>query len=85
MEKMSMTLRDLKPGQKGCIAKVAGAGAVRRRIRDMGVTSGSLIEVVRIAPMGDPIDVKVRGYHLSLRKEEAAGITITDASGTEDE
>lgn len=73
---MSATLEELKPGEKGQIVKVAGKGAIKRRIRDMGVTSGSLVEVVRIAPLGDPIDVKVKGYHLSLRKEEAADITV---------
>jgi DtxR family transcriptional regulator, Mn-dependent transcriptional regulator len=73
---MRMPLSELKPGQKGLIEKVAGDGAVKRRIRDMGVTTGSLVEVVRVAPMGDPIDVKVRGYHLSLRKEEAADILV---------
>ncbi len=75
---MSIPLSELKPGRKGRITKMAGAGAVKRRIRDMGVTSGSLVEVVRVAPMGDPIDVKVMGYHLTLRKEEAADIQITE-------
>lgn len=73
---MGMTLSQLKPGEKGRIEKLNGQGAVKRRIRDMGVTPGSLIEVVRVAPLGDPIDVKVRGYHLSLRKEDAADIVI---------
>jgi DtxR family Mn-dependent transcriptional regulator len=73
---MSMTLKELKPGEKGQIEKVTGDGAVKRRIRDMGVTTGSLVEVVRVAPLGDPIDVKVKGYHLSLRKEEAADISV---------
>ncbi len=73
---MSMTLRELKPGEKGQIEKVAGGGAVKRRIAEMGVTKGSLVEVIRVAPLGDPIDVKIKGYHLSLRKEEAAGIAV---------
>jgi DtxR family transcriptional regulator, Mn-dependent transcriptional regulator len=75
-KRVSMTLKDLKPGEKGQIEKLSGTGAVRRRIADMGVTKGSLVEVVRVAPMGDPIDVKVKGYHLSLRKEEAADIAV---------
>ena len=75
-ETMSMTLSELKPGEKGQIEKVAGAGAVKRRIADMGVTKGSLVEVVRVAPMGDPMDVKIRGYHLSLRKDEATDIAV---------
>jgi Fe2+ transport system protein FeoA len=73
---MSTTLSELKPGEKGQIVKVGGASAIRRRIADMGVTTGSLVEVIRVAPMGDPIDVKIKGYHLSLRKEEAADIAI---------
>jgi Fe2+ transport system protein FeoA len=75
---MSIPLSELKPGQKGQIEKVAGDGAVKRRIRDMGVTTGSLVEVVRVAPMGDPIDVKIKGYHLSLRKQEAADIQVKE-------
>lgn len=73
---MSMTLKELKPGEKGRIEKVSGEGPVKRRIRDMGMTPGSLVEVVRVAPMGDPMDVKIRGYHLSLRKEEASRILV---------
>ena len=75
-ETMITTLSELKPGEKGQIEKVTGAGAVKRRIADMGVTKGSLVEVVRVAPMGDPIDVKIKGYHLSLRKDEAADIAV---------
>lgn len=71
-----MTLNELKPGEKGQVEKLVGEGAVRRRIADMGVTRGSLVEVIRVAPMGDPIDLKIKGYHLSLRKCEAAGITV---------
>ena len=73
---MSTTLSELKPGEKGQIEKVSGAGAVKRRIADMGVTKGSLVEVVRVAPMGDPMEVRIKGYHLSLRKEEAADIAV---------
>jgi DtxR family transcriptional regulator, Mn-dependent transcriptional regulator len=74
--RVSMTLKDLKPGEKGQIEKLSGSGAVRRRIADMGVTKGTLVEVVRVAPLGDPIDVRIKGYHLSLRKEEAANIAV---------
>ncbi len=73
---MNTTLRDVKPGQKARIVKVGGLGAVNRRIVEMGFTPGTMIEVERVAPLGDPIDVKVKGYHLSLRKEDAAGITV---------
>ncbi|MGI6098604.1 MAG: DtxR family transcriptional regulator [Kiritimatiellia bacterium] len=73
---MTILLSELKPGEKAQIEKVAGQGAVKRRIRDMGVTTGSLVEVVRVAPLGDPIDVRIKGYHLSLRKGEAADISV---------
>lgn len=74
---VSMTLKDLKPGERGQIERLGGGGPVKRRIADMGVIKGSLVEVVRVAPLGDPIDVKIKGYHLSLRKEEAAGIAVS--------
>jgi DtxR family Mn-dependent transcriptional regulator len=70
------TLRDLKPGQKGKVLKVRTKGETNKRIVEMGVTTGSLVEVERIAPLGDPIEVKVKGYHLSLRKDEAAAIDV---------
>jgi Fe2+ transport system protein FeoA len=80
-----MLLSDLKPGGKGHIVRVAGDSAVKRRVRDMGVTNGSLVEVVGVAPLGDPIHVKLKGYHLSLRKEEAQDIQVVElavAGGT---
>jgi len=70
------TLRDLKPGQKGKVLKIKAHGAVSKRIVEMGVTPGAVIEVEHIAPFGDPIDIKVKGYHLSLRKDEIEGIEI---------
>ena len=69
-------LKDMKPGQKCKIIKVRGQGETNKRILEMGVTPGSVVELKRIAPLGDPIDVKVRGYHLSLRKDEAEGIDV---------
>jgi len=69
-------LSDLKPGQRGTISKVGGSGDIRRRILDMGVVPQTEVEVERVAPLGDPIEVKVKGYHLSLRKEEAANIYV---------
>jgi DtxR family Mn-dependent transcriptional regulator len=73
---MTIQLSSLKPGERGEIVKLEGSGAVKRRIRDMGVTSGSVIEVIRVAPFGDPIDIKVKNYHLSLRKVEATDIIV---------
>lgn len=72
----SASLDELRPGEKGKILKIAGKGAVRRRIADMGVVPGTVVEVERVAPLGDPMEVKLLGYHLSLRKEEAANITV---------
>jgi len=69
-------LDQLKCGQKGTVVRVGGTGALRRRIVDMGVVRGTPIEVVKVAPLGDPIELKVKGYHLSLRKEEAAAINV---------
>jgi len=69
-------LSELKPKEKGTVLKVGGKGAVRRRILDMGVVPGTDVEVVKVAPLGDPVDLLVRGYHLSLRREEAREILV---------
>ncbi len=71
-----MTLSCLNPGQKGRVLKVRRGGAVHKRIVDMGVTPGTVIEVRRVAPLGDPIEIKLRGYNLSLRKDEINEIEI---------
>ena len=72
----STMLSELCPGMKGRIAFVSGKGAIRKRLLDMGVTSNTHFEVVRVAPFGDPIEIKIRGYHLSLRKTEAEQIEV---------
>ena len=69
-------LSELKPKDKGIIKAIKGAGSLRRRLLDMGIIPGSPIEVVKLAPLGDPINLKIKGYLLSLRKDEAAGITV---------
>jgi Fe2+ transport system protein FeoA len=69
-------LKDLKPGEKGKITRVSGQALIRRRILDMGLIPGSDIEMQRVAPLGDPIEIKIKGYHLSLRKSEAASIYV---------
>lgn len=71
-----ISLDTLRPGQKGQITAIKGSGAVHRRLLDMGLVKGSAIEVERVAPLGDPIEVKIKGYHLSLRKEEAANVIV---------
>ena len=69
-------LSKLKPKEKGKIIKVGGKGSVHRRILDMGVVSGTPVEIERVAPLGDPIEIRVKGYNLTLRKEEAANIQV---------
>ena len=69
-------LSELKPKEKGKIVKVGGGGGIYRRLLDMGLVSGSEVEVERVAPLGDPMQVRIKGYHLTLRKEEAASIQV---------
>lgn len=71
-----ISLRDIEPGDSCRVLKLSGKSAVRRRIMDMGLIPGIEVEVERLAPLGDPIEVKIRDYHLSLRKEEAAEIAV---------
>lgn len=71
-----MTLEDLKPGQEGVVALLGEKGPVRRRIMDMGITPGVQVKVIKVAPLGDPVEVNVRGYELSLRKAEARQIEL---------
>lgn len=70
------TLKDLKVGQTAKVVKLHGEGAVRRRIMDMGITKGVQIYVRKVAPLGDPVELAVRGYELSLRKTDAEIIEI---------
>lgn len=70
------TLRDVKCGTSTRVMKLHGDGAVKRRIMDMGITKGTEVLVRKVAPLGDPIEVKVRGYELSLRKADAAMIEV---------
>ncbi|BCZ45262.1 iron transporter FeoA [Clostridium gelidum] len=70
------TLKEIKCGQTVRVTKVDGAGPVRRRIMDMGITRGCEIYLRKVAPLGDPIEVTVRGYELSLRKADAEMIIV---------
>ena len=70
------TLNQLEPGERATIVKVGGQGPVRRRILDMGVVRGAEIKVVRVAPLGDPVEFLIKGYNLSLRKSEAQQIQV---------
>lgn len=74
-----MTLDEVKVGGACTVTGIGETGELRRRIMDMGITEGARIQVHKRAPLGDPIDLIVRGYHLSLRKADAAGITVQPA------
>ncbi|MFA5059238.1 MAG: ferrous iron transport protein A [Candidatus Omnitrophota bacterium] len=70
------SLKEMNAGQKAQVQKLDGDEAVCFRLLEMGITPGTQLEVVRFAPLGDPIDIKVRGYHLSLRQKEAEVIKV---------
>ena len=70
------TLRDIKVGQTAKVVKLHGEGAIKRRIMDMGITKGVEIQIQKVAPFGDPIELTVRGYQLSIRKADAEMIEI---------
>ncbi len=69
-------LKEIKCGQKVVVQKLQGQGPLKRRIMDMGITKGTEIFVRKVAPLGDPIEVTVRGYELSIRKSEAENILV---------
>lgn len=73
---MMIPLNKLKVGQKSKVVSLECSGAVRRHISDMGITPGAVVIMRKAAPMGDPLEINVRGYELSLRKSEAQGITV---------
>lgn len=70
------TLRDIRIGEKAQVAKLHGEGAVKRRMMDMGLTKGVEVLVRKVAPLGDPIEITVRGYELSIRKADAELIEV---------
>lgn len=72
------TLRDVNCGETVTVVKLHGDGAVRRRIMDMGITRGTPVFIRKVAPLGDPIEVKVRGYELSLRKVDAEMVEVSE-------
>ena len=71
-----MTLREMKPGQSGKVISIGESGPLKRRIMDIGITPGVEVKVVKMAPLGDPVEIRIRGYELSLRREEAARIEV---------
>ncbi|EUB32287.1 FeoA family protein [Olsenella uli] len=74
------SLRDVRVGESCMVSKLSGTGAIKRRIMDMGITKGTHVLVHKVAPLGDPIEVTVRGYELSLRKDEAQCVEVTDVA-----
>ena len=70
------TLRDVKVGNLATVVKLHGEGAIKRRIMDMGVTNGTEVLIQKVAPLGDPIEIMVRGYELSIRKSDAEMIEV---------
>ena len=76
MNEAAKTLRNTKCGETVTVTKLTGNGAVKRRIMDMGITKGTPIYVRKVAPLGDPVEVTVRGYELSIRKGDAESIEV---------
>ena len=74
------TLRDVKVGESCTVARLTGTGALKRRIMDMGLTKGTRVHVRKVAPLGDPLELTVRGYELSIRRDEAASIEVADVA-----
>lgn len=70
------TLKDIKVGETAVVKKLNGEGAVKRRIMDMGITKGTEVYIRKLAPLGDPVEVKVRGYELSMRKADCEMILV---------
>ena len=70
------TLKEVRIGETVKVSRINGEGAIKRRIMDMGITRGIEIYVRKVAPLGDPVEITVRGYELSIRKEEAANIEV---------
>ena len=70
------TLKDVKIGETVRVTKVGGEGAIKRRIMDMGITKGVSIKIMKVAPLGDPIEITVRGYELTLRKADCQNIEV---------
>lgn len=73
---MAISLKQLNPAERGRVVGIGPAGPVRRRLIDMGITPGTEITMRKVAPLGDPIEINLRGYELSLRKAEAEQVTV---------
>ena len=73
---MTITLKDLKPGQRALVTNVGGSGALRQHFLDMGIIPSATVELIKFAPMGDPIEFRIHGYELTLRLADAAQIAV---------
>ena len=71
------TLKETKPGETVTVTKLVGEGPTKRRIMDMGITKGTTLTVRKVAPLGDPVEITVRGYELSIRKEDGEKIFVS--------
>ncbi|MDL2263739.1 ferrous iron transport protein A [Synergistaceae bacterium OttesenSCG-928-I11] len=78
---MQKSLDQLTPGETGTVARVGGGGMIKRRLFDMGITPGTEITLKKTAPLGDPIEVEIRGYALSVRKSEAEAVVMNVEGG----
>ena len=76
VEKVMMTLLDVENGEQCVVVKIHKKASATKRLVEMGISRGAVIEVERVAPLGDPIEIKVKGYHLSIRKCEAENIEV---------
>lgn len=75
-----MTLNDIKAGQSAAVISIESMGAMKRRLIDMGITPGVVISVRKIAPLGDPIEIRLRGYELTIRRSEAKNINVDEVA-----
>ena len=78
-----MTLRDLKTGESAIVTEVGGSGALRQHFLDMGLIPGVLVTLVKYAPLGDPMEIRIHGYELTIRLDDAARIKVTEADAAE--
>lgn len=78
----ALTLADLRPGDRATVTRLAGPALAMGRLAEMGVTAGAAVQVVRFAPLGDPVEIRVRGYMLTVRKADARGVEVARAAAS---
>ncbi len=79
-QNQSIPLSELRPGDRGVVQRVLARGAIRHRLLEMGFIRGAELRVERLAPLGDPMELVIKGYHLSLRREEGACILVSQVA-----